>query len=131
MYCITVVIDIIMAIRLYSYQRIDTGTRGLGNKSGNHPNERFIKIGQNPEKSPGDLKTLAVTQTPVRNHRLILVWKPRKWIIIIIIIIDQRRRKLMTMHKARNDVADYMCQEKKEEEDLPALKIASMRGGRH
>ena len=25
--------------------------------------------GQNIEKSPGDLKTLAVTQTPVENHQ--------------------------------------------------------------
>ena len=30
---------------------------------------------------PGDLKRLAVTQTPVRNHQLTLVWKTRKGII--------------------------------------------------
>ena len=29
----------------------------------------IIKIGQNTEKSPGDLRRLAVTQTHVRNHR--------------------------------------------------------------
>ena len=29
----------------------------------------IIKIGQNTEKSPGDLKRLAITQTPARNHR--------------------------------------------------------------
>ena len=58
-------------------------------------------------------------------------------IIIIIILtreelmqMDQTTRKLMTMHKALhlyNDI-DYMFQEKKEEEeeDSPALKIASM-----
>ena len=43
--------------------------------------------------------------------------------------MDQRTRKLMTMHKAlhpRDNVADYMCQEEKEEEDLPALKTALM-----
>ena len=42
--------------------------------------------------------------------------------------IDQRTRKLMTMLKAlhlRDDV-DYMFQEKREEEDLPALKTALM-----
>ena len=31
--------------------------------------------GQNIEKSPGDLRWLAVTQTPVKNHQLILMWK--------------------------------------------------------
>ena len=38
--------------------------------------------------------------------------------------MDQRTRKLMTMHKAlhpRNDVDRLMYQEKREEEDLPAL----------
>ena len=38
--------------------------------------------------------------------------------------MNQRTRKLMTMHKvlhSRDDV-DYMCQEKKEEEDFPSFK---------
>ncbi len=30
------------------------------------------------QKSRGDWRRLAVTQTPVRNHRLTLVWKTRK-----------------------------------------------------
>ena len=34
---------------------------------------RSIKNGHNTEKSPGDLKKLAVTQTPVRNHQFTLV----------------------------------------------------------
>ena len=48
---------------------------GLRNKrtSGNHPKYIIIKIGQNTEKSPEDLRRLAVTQTPVRNHQLRLV----------------------------------------------------------
>ena len=29
-------------------------------------------------RTPGDLKKLAVTQTPVINHQLTLVWKTRK-----------------------------------------------------
>ena len=37
--------------------------------------------------SPGDLRRLAVTQTPVKNHQLILMGKTNKLIIIIIIII--------------------------------------------
>ena len=40
-------------------------------------------IGQNTEESPGDLRRVAITQTPVRSHQLTLVWK----ILIIIIII--------------------------------------------
>ena len=41
-------------------QRIDKGTGGVGNKrmSGDHPNYCIIKIGQNTEKSPGDLLSL-------------------------------------------------------------------------
>ena len=38
---------------------------------------RDIKIGQNTEKSPGDLR-LAVTQTPLKNHQLKLMWKTLK-----------------------------------------------------
>ena len=55
--------------------KIDTGTERLGNKekSGDHPNDSIIKSSQNTEKSPGDLRRLVVTQTPVRNHRKTLV----------------------------------------------------------
>ena len=59
---------------------------------------------------------------------------PKSIITIMIIIIitknstkmDHRTRKVMTMHKGLHprDDNDYMCQEKKEEEDLTALKIA-------
>ena len=54
---------------------IDTGTGGLENKrtGRDHPNYSIVEIGQNIEKSPGDLRTLAVTQTLVRNHQLTLV----------------------------------------------------------
>ena len=33
----------------------------------------LLKDGQNTEKSPGDLRRLAVTQTPVKNHQLTLM----------------------------------------------------------
>ena len=58
----------------YSHQWFGTGTGGLGNKwtSGDHPKYSIIKINQNTEKSPGDLR-LAVTQTLVRNPQLMLV----------------------------------------------------------
>ena len=50
----------------YSQQRIIEGTEELGNNrtSGDHPNYNIIENGQNTEKSPGDLRRLAVTQTP-------------------------------------------------------------------
>ena len=41
--------------------------------SGDHPNDSIIENGQNTKKSPGDLRRLAVTQTPVKNHRLTLM----------------------------------------------------------
>ena len=53
------------------------GTGGLGNKrlSGDHPNYNINRIGQNTEKSPGDLRRLAITQTPVKGHQLTLMRK--------------------------------------------------------
>ena len=41
--------------------------------SGDHPNYYIIENGQNTEKSPGDLRRLAVAQTPVKNHQLMLM----------------------------------------------------------
>ena len=38
-----------------------------------YPNDSIAKNGQNPEKSSGDLRRLAVTQTPVKNHQLTLM----------------------------------------------------------
>ena len=35
-------------------------------------------IGHNTEKSPGDLRRLAVTQTPMKDHQLTLMWKTLK-----------------------------------------------------
>ena len=40
-----------------------------------YPNDSISKNDQNPERSPGDLRRLAVSQTPVRNHQLTLMWK--------------------------------------------------------
>ena len=59
----------------YSHQRIGTKTRGLGNQktSRDHPDYNIIEIGQNTEKSTGDLRRLPVAQTPVRDHQLMLV----------------------------------------------------------
>ena len=48
------------------------GTGRLENKrtSGDHPDYSIIKTGQNNEKSPRDLRRLAVTQTPSKKHQL-------------------------------------------------------------
>ena len=53
---------------------------GLGNwRTGrDYPNDSIAKNGQNPETSPGDLRRLAVTQTPVKNHQLTLMRKTLK-----------------------------------------------------
>ena len=44
-------------------------TGGLENKeSGDNPNSIIIEIGQNTEESHGDLRRLALTYTPVKDH---------------------------------------------------------------
>ena len=40
-----------------------------------HPNYSIVEISQNTEKCPGDLKRLAVPQTPVKDNQFILKWK--------------------------------------------------------
>ena len=58
----------------YCNHRINRGTGGLGNErtNANHPNYCVIEICLNTEKSPGDFTRLAVTQTPVKDHQLML-----------------------------------------------------------
>ena len=46
---------------------------GSWRQSGDHPNNSIIENGQNTEKSPGDLRRLAVTQSPVKEHQLTLM----------------------------------------------------------
>ena len=41
--------------------------------SGDHPNNYITENSHNTEKSPGDLRRLAVTQTPVKDHQLMLM----------------------------------------------------------
>ena len=56
-----------------------TGIRNFGNMttSRDHPNHSIVDIGQNT-KSPGELRRFAVTQTPVRNHQLMLMRRTLK-----------------------------------------------------
>ena len=48
---------------------------GIQRKNRDHPDYCIGKIGQNTEESPGDLRRLAITQTPVKDHQLMLVGK--------------------------------------------------------
>ena len=45
-------------------------------KNRDHSDYNIIQISQSTEKSPGDLRKLAVSQTPVKAHQLTLMWKP-------------------------------------------------------
>ena len=55
----------------YSHRKFIKGTGEHGNKktSGNHPNYYNLEIEHNTEKSPGDLRRYAVTQSPVKDHQ--------------------------------------------------------------
>ena len=52
----------------------------IGNQRKNRHNldDGIIMIGYNTEKSPGDLTRLPVIQSPVKDHKLTLVWKTLK-----------------------------------------------------
>ena len=56
-------------------KRIIKGHGGLGSwRTGrDYPNDSIAEDDQNTETSSGDLRRLAVTQTPVKNYQLILV----------------------------------------------------------
>ena len=43
-----------------------------------HPDYRIVETGQKSKKSPGELRRLAVTQTPVKDHKLTPAWKTCK-----------------------------------------------------
>ena len=62
---------------LKNLQKLGKETGRIRNQrmSGDHSDYSVIKIDQNTQKSPGDLRRLAVTQTPVKAHQLMLVQK--------------------------------------------------------
>ena len=49
------------------------GRLGSWRTGRDYPNESVTENGLNTEKSPGDLRRIAVTQTSVRNHQLKLM----------------------------------------------------------
>ena len=54
--------------------------RGIWNQTKNraHSYYSIFEMGQNIEKSPGEQRRLPVTQIPVRDQQLTLMWKTRK-----------------------------------------------------
>ena len=56
-------------------KRIGKIIKGLGNKRTSRENSNYsiAEIGQNTEKSLGDLRRLVVTQNPVKDHHLTLM----------------------------------------------------------
>ena len=64
----------------YSHQRIIKGTGWLGGRrtNGDHPNYSIIENGQNNNKNFGDLRRFAITQTSVKDHQLMRMWKTVK-----------------------------------------------------
>ncbi len=69
----------IIRILVGSFGTVTNGLlKGLENlevklMSGDHPNNSIVENGQNTEKSHGEWRRLAVTQTPVKNHQLKLM----------------------------------------------------------
>ena len=51
----------------------EAGRFGNWRTTRDHLNHSIVKIGRNIQKSPGDLRRLAVTQYPVKNHQQTLV----------------------------------------------------------
>ena len=56
----------------------ETGRLETKRTCGNNLAYCVIRIGQNTEKSPGDLKRFADTQISLKNYQLTLVWKTLK-----------------------------------------------------
>ena len=63
-----------------STQMLGKGTGRIVNqrKNQDHLDYNNVEIGKKTEKNPGDQRKLAVTQIPVKDHQLKLVWKTHK-----------------------------------------------------
>ena len=75
-----IVIPIVTVMLEMVSKRLRRETKDIVNqrKNQDYPNYRIGEFSQNTEKCPGDLRRLAVTQTPVKDHQLTLVWKTWK-----------------------------------------------------
>ena len=64
------VIPVVIVVLDTVTKRLVQGLEDLETRrSRDHPNYSIIKIGQNTEKCPGDLRILAVTHNPVIDHQ--------------------------------------------------------------
>ena len=61
-----------------NYKGLRKGAFGNRRTGRDYPNCSIVKIDQNTEKSPGDLRRLAVAQTPLKYHQITMVWKTLK-----------------------------------------------------
>ena len=52
-----------------------TGRTGNDRKNRDYPDDSNVEIGKNAEKRLGDLRSRSVTQTPVKEHQLMLECK--------------------------------------------------------
>ena len=68
---VTVILILIGALGAIS-KRLVNGQEDLKIRGG-HLNYSIIKISQNAEKCPGDLRRLTIAQTPMEDHQLTLV----------------------------------------------------------
>ena len=61
-------------------QKFGKGIQRIVNQKTNqdHPDYNIVEIGQNSEKTPGNLRRLTVTPSSVKNHQQTLLWKTRK-----------------------------------------------------
>ena len=59
-------------------QRLGKGPRRYQRKNEHHPDYSIIRICQNTEKNPEDLRRLTLNQNPLKDHQLTLVWKTRE-----------------------------------------------------
>ncbi len=69
----TIILIVICGLGTVTKGLVETEEVGNKRTSGDHPNYCIIEIGQNTKKSPGDLRRLAVTPTPVKDHQLTLM----------------------------------------------------------
>ena len=83
------------------YQSFKNGAGRVENQGTNrdHSNYSIIEIGQNTEKTSGNLRRHAVTQTPVKK----LQWEKLAKIIIIIMIIRECRNLEQNEYKTRHN----------------------------
>ena len=68
-------IPIVFGALVMVLKNFEKGTGRVGNHSTNrdHLNYCMVEISQNTEKGPGDMRRIAVTQSPVKDNQLTLV----------------------------------------------------------